>query len=168
VFAAVAACPSEAALKATCVLQPSTNSPVNGVLSVSQVGNIVRITGNIGGLVPGYHGFHVHQDGDTSNDCKAAGPHFNPSNAPHGAPGESEDRRHAGDLGNIGAGANGVAKIDVVTNQISLVETSPLSAVGRAIVVHEKADDLGKGGDEESLKTGNAGARLACCVITRI
>ena len=33
--------------------------------------------------------------------------------------------------------------------------------------MHEKRDDLGMGGDEGSMKTGNAGGRLGCCAIYR-
>lgn len=71
--------------------------------------------------------------------------------------------RHVGDLGNILADANGIARDTFSDNLISLM--GPNSIVGRAVVAHAFADDYGQGGDLESTKTGNAGARLACGVI---
>lgn len=41
----------------------------------------------------------------------------------------------------------------------------PNTIAGRAIVVHEGEDDLGQGGDEGSMTTGNAGGRLVCGII---
>uniref|UniRef100_A0A915IEU7 Superoxide dismutase [Cu-Zn] n=1 Tax=Romanomermis culicivorax TaxID=13658 RepID=A0A915IEU7_ROMCU len=119
------------------------------------------ITGEITGLTEGKHGFHVHEFGDVSQGCVTAGGHYNPFKKTHGGP--EDETRHVGDLGNVVAGKDGVAKINVNDKFIKLIGS--YSIVGRTMVVHEKVDDLGKGGNEESLKTGNAGGRLACGVI---
>ncbi|KAK9999447.1 hypothetical protein SO802_019050 [Lithocarpus litseifolius] len=146
--------------KAVAVLKGT--SAVEGVVTLTQEDNgpttvKVRVTG----LTPGPHGFHLHEFGDTTNGCISTGAHFNPNNLTHGAP--EDEVRHAGDLGNIIANADGVAEATIVDNQIPL--TGPNAVVGRALVVHELEDDLGKGGHELSLTTGNAGGRLACGVV---
>jgi Cu-Zn family superoxide dismutase len=137
---------------------------VKGTIWLTQEGDgkPVALKGEISGLAPGLHGFHVHEFGDTTDGCVSAGPHFNPHGKTHGGPQDAE--RHAGDLGNVTAGADGVAKVDVKDANISLT-AGLLSVVGRTMVVHADVDDLGKGGHELSKTTGNAGARVACGVI---
>ncbi|XP_053702852.1 superoxide dismutase [Cu-Zn] [Synchiropus splendidus] len=148
-------------LKAVCVLRGA--GEVSGTVHFSQESDAapVTVTGQIQGLEPGMHGFHVHAFGDNTNGCVSAGPHFNPFNKTHGGP--QDENRHVGDLGNVIAGGDRVAKIEITDKLLTL--TGPLSIIGRTMVIHEKEDDLGKGGNEESLKTGNAGSRLACGVI---
>ncbi|CAG8781257.1 17900_t:CDS:2 [Gigaspora margarita] len=99
--------------------------------------------------------------GDNSNGCTSAGDHYNPFNKTHGAP--TDENRHLGDLGNVTASKDGTVKTQIKDNHITL--TGPNSVVGRTIVVHYDVDDLGKGGHELSLKTGNAGGRAACGII---
>jgi len=139
---------------------------ISGVVHFHQTGgptSSVRLLGNITGLTPGHHGFHIHQLGDTSQGCKSMKGHFNPYQIRHGAP--EDTYRHVGDLGNIYAGNDGVAIIDVQDSHLSLNGLN--SIIGRGVVIHAGKDDLGKGGDEGSLKTGNAGGRVACAVIGR-
>merc|ERR1712230_203506 len=49
----------------------------------------------------------------------------------------ADEERHVGDLGNVQSDAEGVIKLNIT-------------------------DNLGKGGNEESFKTGNAGGRAGC------
>lgn len=132
-----------------------------GILDFAQIGGIVRINGTLKGLSPGPHGFHVHEKGDIGAACMSAAAHFNPAMKEHGAPEDND--RHVGDLGNINVPASGETTFSVDDGVISL--RGPFSIIGRTIVIHEKADDLGKGGNEASKQTGNSGARIACGII---
>ncbi|GKU93411.1 hypothetical protein SLEP1_g7004 [Rubroshorea leprosula] len=146
--------------KAVAVLKG--NSKVEGIVTLTQEdGGPTTVKVRVTGLTPGSHGFHLHEFGDTTNGCISTGAHFNPNKMKHGAP--KDEIRHAGDLGNIVANADGIAETTIVDNQIPL--SGPTAVIGRAFVVHELEDDLGKGGLELSLTTGNAGGRLACGVV---
>jgi Cu-Zn family superoxide dismutase len=79
----------------------------------------------------------------------------------HGGP--EDEVRHVGDLGNVDVGEDGTYRSETTDRLVKL--TGPYSVIGRSIVVHEDADDLGRGGFSDSKTTGHAGARLACGII---
>jgi Cu-Zn family superoxide dismutase len=141
--------------KATCKLESKSGSEVTGMLTFTKSGTDVQVVGDITGLKPGKHGFHLHDKGDCSAaDAASAGPHFNPGQHKHGGPTTTE--RHEGDLGNIEADAAGKAHIDW-KGKMSLSGAD--SIIGKSVVVHEKEDDL------KTDPSGNSGARQACGVI---
>lgn len=142
--------------KAVAVLNPTEGSKVHGVVTFTQDANGIRVVAAVDGLTPGKHGFHIHEFGDcTSPDGNSAGGHFNPHGALHAGP--TEEKRHAGDLGNIEAGPNGAAKYDRVDAHLTF--SGKDSIVGRSVIVHAQPDDLA------TQPTGGAGARLVCGVI---
>ena len=159
--------------EAICVIGIKKTTSVFGIIHIEELSDdTVEISGEISGLKPGNHGFHIHRCGNIT-ECGKCCDHYNPHNRSHGGPGDSE--RHVGDLGNITADDNGVAKINIRDHLVKL--SGPFTVIGRSFVIHESEDDLGKGGlseqgnvvDEkirqESLTTGNAGKRIGCGVI---
>ena len=142
--------------KAIAVLVPTANSKVSGTVTFTKAPDGIRMVADISGLTPGKHGFHVHEFGDCSSpDGNSAGSHFNPTKDPHA--GHDAEKRHIGDLGNVEADAAGKVHLDLVDKKIKL--SGENSIVGRALIVHEKADDL------KTQPTGDAGGRVACGVV---
>jgi Cu-Zn family superoxide dismutase len=148
-----------------------------GVVSIQRLrnGHLV-IGGQITGLTPGFHGFHIHAVGTcdpTTTDPTgapapflSAGGHLNPGGVTHGD--------HAGDLPVLYVSANGTARSLTETDGVTLAQI--LDADGGAFIIHALADNLANiptrysaagvpGPDAATLATGDSGGRVACGVI---
>jgi Cu-Zn family superoxide dismutase len=139
---------------------------IHGTVRFRQQGKLVDIYIDLKGLSKnGLHGFHVHEYGDLSDGCNSACAHFNPFKTKHGCPGMKE--RHVGDLGNLRTDLFGNAYY-VITDDLIKLTGTVTNIIGRMLIIHQDYDDCGQGIGElrqESLKTGNAGKRIACAVI---
>ena len=130
-------------------LASASGSLVSGRITlVPRAEGGVRATGTLGGLPPGLtHGLHVHARGDCSAvDAASAGARFDPF----------ERRR---DIDNIGADAEGVARVDVVLPEVTLGGGAVNDILGRALVVRVTTDASTR------LATGLTAVRVACGVI---
>jgi len=140
------------------VLSAAEGNSVAGVIRFVEKDGKVTITGEVTGLTANQkHAWHIHEFGDISAaNGTATGGHYNPEGHDHGLP-DKEGKRHAGDLGNLTADADGKATVNLTFDNITIAgEKNPI--VGRAIIVHAKEDDGGQ-------PTGNAGGRIAQGVI---
>jgi Cu-Zn family superoxide dismutase len=125
--------------------------------------NCVIVDIDLSGLKKnGLHGFHIHEYGDVSEECTSMCNHFNPYGKNHGGPNSAE--RHVGDLGNIKTDENGCAKYKF-TDKLIKLRGKKANIIGKGLIIHADEDDLGLGGQSDSLTTGHAGSRISCSVI---
>jgi Cu-Zn family superoxide dismutase len=151
--------PMETAASAQLVDSTGANA---GTLTFTQANGGVRVEGQVQGLSAGDHGMHIHEGGVCETGMGAAftsaGAHYDPmATASHGGPDTPVEQRHYGDLGNIQAGADGIANVGETFDFLSL--SGPQSIIGHTIMIHASADDL------QSQPAGNSGAKVVCGVI---
>ncbi len=139
------------------ILYPTEGSEANGQVTFTKMEDgRIKVNAEVYNLAPGKHGFHVHEFGDCSSpDGKSAGGHFFTDHDNHGA--LEDNMTHVGDLGNLEANAEGIAKVTFITDKLSLSGMN--SIIGRGVIVHDGEDDT------KTQPTGGAGARVACGVI---
>jgi len=151
--------PDEVGASARAIIEGPDGHAFGQVL-LTQAPSGVLISAELSGLTPGAHGFHIHAVGACTPDFTAAGSHFAPGGEPHGF--LHEEGPHAGDLPNIHANEDGVARVDYFTAAVTLdadKDHSLFDEDGSAFIVHADPDDY--------RDVASAGARVACGVIER-
>ncbi len=133
-----------------------------GTVTISESPYGLVLTPALSGLVPGLHGFHLHQNASCAawqSEGKTvpafgAGPHYDPAkSARHGTPwGDG----HLGDLPPLFVDAEGRATQPVLAPRLKLADLK-----GRALMVHAGGDNHA----DHPMPLGGGGARVACGVI---
>ncbi len=138
-------------------LEAPTMKDLKASVQMQETDKGIKVTADVSGLKPGaVHGFHVHEKGECKGpDFKSAGPHFNPGNHSHSGP--AAQSKHLGDLGNLVANDKGIAKTEVLIPKAK--EHGLESFIGKAVIIHAKADDL------TTQPAGDSGDRIACGLI---
>jgi Cu-Zn family superoxide dismutase len=139
-----------------------------GFVKLTKQGGKVIVRGEVSGLTPGFHGFHVHAVGQCAAPFTSAGGHYNPGGTGHGT--------HAGDMPSLLVFDDGTAEAQFATDNFAIDQL--FDADGSAIIVHAAPDNFAHiptryqsttegvfGPDSATLATGDAGARIACGVV---
>ncbi|MCI8473855.1 MAG: superoxide dismutase family protein [Oscillospiraceae bacterium] len=144
--------PAPAAPTAMAILRGDpSHSRIMGEATFTPYGRGTLVVIRLLGLpAPGFLGFHIHEKGDCSTGgdvpFSSAGGHYDPHGVAH--------PWHAGDLPSILATPEGTAFLAVYTDRFR-----PSDVIGRAVMIHEMADDF------HSQPAGDSGMRIACGVI---
>ncbi|WP_136519334.1 MULTISPECIES: superoxide dismutase family protein [Cellulomonas] len=159
---------------ATATLQDVDGEDVGDVQMIPEDEGL-RVVVHVDGLEPGFHGFHVHAVGECDpessppDDSSRTGAFL--SAGGHLGADEGGHSQHAGDLPSLYVTEDGTAHLETVTDM--LTDTDLLDDDGSAVMVHSGRDNFAnvperyapQGPDDETLRTGDSGDRVACGVL---
>lgn len=160
-------------------LQDVSGAGVGSVVFTTLEDGKVLVTANFIDLPPGFHGFHIHTTGvcDAADGFKSAGGHFDREDASH--------PDHDGDLPSLLVNSDGSAMLTFSTDRFTVADL--FDADGSAVMLHSGEDNFANIparygsdpmavtpdpakpaasiADEDTLRAGDSGERLACGVI---
>ncbi|MBT0567028.1 superoxide dismutase family protein [Williamsia sp. CHRR-6] len=148
-----------------------------GTAEFSTTGSGVKVDVKVtAGVTPGFHGLHIHAVGTCENNSVAptgGAPGAFLSAGGHLQVGGRTGHPASGDLISMFVAEDGKGETVTVTDSFKVSDIE-----GKSILIHSGPDNFGNiptryqvdgkpGPDEETLKTGDAGTRVACGVIEK-
>lgn len=94
---------------------------------------------------PAFYAFHIHENGDCTENFSKTGNHYNPNHVEH--------PHHAGDMPSL-LSNNGYAWLAFYNQGLKLYDI-----IGKSVIIHQGVDDF------TTQPSGNAGEKIACGVI---
>ena len=139
-------------------------------------GGGLKVSVEVHGLPPGFHGLHLHAvgrcepgsvnpaDPSMAGDFLSAGGHIGAGATDHGA--------HAGDLPTLYVSRSGAGSLTTVTDAVTRDDL--IGGDGSALMIHAGRDNYANipdryapgGPDATTRNTGDAGGRIACGAVT--
>ena len=148
--------------KTVALIGPDKASRGSVTLTAAPKGVLLHVEAS--GLTPGWHAIHFHAKADCEDAAfKNSGGHVHDGKKPivHGLLNPAAN--DSGDLTNLFAGPEGMAKAEIFSPLVSMKAGGKMPALldadGSAIVIHAKADDY------TTQPIGGAGDRVACGVV---
>lgn len=159
---------------ATAVLRDASGAEV-GSVSMTEGREGMEVVVEVQDMAPGFHGLHVHtvgvcepdsaapDDPAQTGDFLSAGGHLDVDGDDHG--------NHDGDLPPLLVTEDGTARLVVLSDRLTGADV--FDQDGAALMIHSARDNFAHvperygEPDDETLRTGDAGERVACAVLER-
>lgn len=134
------------------------NNQTIGTIDLADSPYGLVLTPHLHGLLPGLHGFHLHENPTCANFGAASGDHFDPMNTKQHL-GPYNPQGELGDLPILIVNIDGTATIAILAPRLTVAKV-----INHSLVIKKLGDNY----SDHPAKGGGGGENLACGVVKAI